>query len=145
MAELTVVGVGVATTDSELRRVGQNDTAVCSVNLAFNRSFKNKKTDEWEQEATFVRVQVWGNRAERMVELVKKGQPVYVTGYLKQDSWETDEGVKKVAYTINARDFQLCVKNGKKKSNNEESAAPAKASSTSQTQAPPPSDDDIPF
>ena len=146
MAELSVVGVGVATADSELRHVGANNTAVCSVNLAFNRSFKNKKTNEWEQEATFVRVQVWGNRADKMAELVKKGQPTYVTGYLKQDSWETDEGVKKVAYTINARDFQLCVKNAKRAGNTgEPAAAPAAASTAPQSQAVPPGDDDIPF
>lgn len=143
MAELSVTGVGVATADSELRHVGQNSTAVCSVNLAFNRSFKDKKTDQWQQEATFVRVQVWGGRAEKMSELVKKGQPVYVTGYLKQDSWETDEGVKKIAYTINARDFQLCVKNGKRTSNNGE---PAAATSASQNKTETTVDDsDIPF
>lgn len=142
MAELSVVGVGVATADAELRYVGENNTAVCSVNLAFNRSFKDKKADKWEQETTFMRVQVWGNRAEKMGELVKKGQPVYVSGYLKQDSWEAKDGSKRVSFLINARDFQLCVKNSKRKNDNEE----VSKATTPQTQSQPTiDDDDIPF
>lgn len=113
MAELGVFGVGVATADSELRHVGESKTAVCSVNLAFNRSFQDKDK-QWQKEPCFIRAQVWGARAERMAELVKKGQPMYVCGHLKQESWEKD-GQKRVSYSINLRDFQLCEKNGKKK------------------------------
>lgn len=114
MAELGVFGVGVATADPELRTVGEKQTSVCTVNLAFNRSYQDKDKN-WQSEPCFLRAQVWGARAERMAELVKKGQPIYVSGYLKQDSWEK-EGVKKVAYSITLRDFQLCTKNGKKNS-----------------------------
>lgn len=114
MAELGVFGVGVATADPELRIVGDKQTSVCTVNLAFNRSYQDKEK-KWQSEPCFLRAQVWGARAERMVEMVKKGQPIYVSGYLKQDSWEKD-GVKRVAYSITLRDFQLCIKNGKKNS-----------------------------
>jgi len=86
MAELMVTGVGVATADPELRNVGQNGTMVCTVNLAFNRSFRKRDDKEWQNEVCFVRAQVWGARANKMAELVKKGQPIYVCGYLKQDS-----------------------------------------------------------
>lgn len=134
MAELGVFGVGVATADPELRTIGENATAVCTVNLAFNRSYKDK-SKEWQSEACFVRAQVWGSRAQRMSELVKKGQPIYICGYLKQDTWEKD-GQKKVAYTINLRDFQLCQKNGKKKVDESQSTA---------STTPPSDNDDIPF
>lgn len=134
MAELGVFGVGVATADPELRTIGDKATAVCTVNLAFNRSYKDKNQD-WQNEACFVRAQVWGSRAQRMSELVRKGQPIYICGYLKQDTWET-EGQKKVAYTINLRDFQLCQKNGKKKV--DESQPTASTTSPSEN-------DDIPF
>ena len=110
MAELGVFGVGVATADPELRHVGSNNTAVCTVNLAFNRSYMDKDKN-WQQEPCFLRAQVWGNRADRMAELVKKGQPIYVSGYMKQDSWEKD-GQKRVSFSITLRDFQLCEKNG---------------------------------
>ncbi|KKN91303.1 hypothetical protein LCGC14_0221710 [marine sediment metagenome] len=138
MAELGVFGVGVATADSELRTVGE-DQKVCTVNLAFNRSYRKRGEDKWQQEPCFVRVTVWGNRAERMVELVKKGQPVYVVGYLKQETWEKD-GQKRVAYSINARDFQLCEKLGKK--NSEPQAVGA---TTAPAESPVNDDSDIPF
>lgn len=112
MAELGVFGVGVATADPELRTVGANSMSVCTVNLAFNRSYQDKDK-KWQNEPCFIRAQVWGNRAQRMSELVRKGQPIYISGYLKQDSWEKD-GVKRVSYSVTLRDFQLCTKTEKK-------------------------------
>lgn len=140
MAELSVCGVGVATADSELRHVGQNNTAVCTVNLAFNRSFQDKEKN-WQKEPCFLRAQVWGARAERMAELVKKGQPLYVCGYMKQDSWEKD-GQKRVSFSITLRDFQLCEKNGKKKA----SGSQSENTNTAPMATPDNNDDsDIPF
>lgn len=141
MAELGVFGIGVATADPELRTVGGNNTSVCSVNLAFNRSYKDKN-DKWQQEPCFLRAQVWGARADRMAELVKKGQPIYVCGHMKQDSWEKD-GQKRVSYTLVLRDFQLCVKNGKKKS--EPQPASTVTPDTTTSSGPPVDDDDMPF
>lgn len=141
MAELGVFGVGVATKDPELRTVGQNNTQVCTVNLAFNRSYQDKEK-KWQNEPCFVRAQVWGARAERMAELVKKGQPIYICGYLKQENWETDKGEKRTSYTINLRDFQLCVKNGKKKVADEPQPVNTNAQVESSNDE---SNDDIPF
>jgi single-strand DNA-binding protein len=138
MAELGVFGVGVATADPELRSVGQNNMAVCTVNLAFNRSYQDKDK-KWQQEPCFLRAQAWGARAKRMAELVRKGQPIYVCGYMKQDSWEKD-GQKRVAFSITLRDFQLCEKNGKKKCEPQ----PA-GDTTSPAELPIGGDDDIPF
>jgi len=138
MAELGVFGVGVATADPEIRYVGQNNTAVCTVNLAFNRSYQDKEK-KWQQEPCFLRAQVWGARADRMAELVKKGQPMYVCGYMKQDSWVKD-GQKRISFSITLRDFQLCEKNGKKKSEPQPTNT-----TTSSAELPAGGDDDIPF
>ena len=139
MAALGVYGVGVATADPEIRTVGDKGTQVCTVNLAFNRSYQDKN-GEWVNEPCFLRAQVWNARATRMYDLVKKGQPIYVCGYMKQDSWEKD-GQKRVTYSISLQDFQLCERNGKKKSDE-----PQPEGATS-APADVPSDDnsDIPF
>lgn len=143
MAELATNGYGVATADSELRHVGEKKSAVCSVNLAFNRNFKRNGESEWQQEVTFMKVQVWGNRAEKMAELVKKGQPIYVTGYLKQDSWVDDDGNKRIAFLIQARDFQLIQKSSK--SDNGSQVPEVAKTNSENTASPPVSDNDIPF
>ncbi len=150
MAELTVTGIGVATADAELRHVGDKKTALCSVNLAFNRSYKKNQGDkEWQKETCFLKVQIWGARAERMAESVKKGQLLYVAGYLKQDSWEDkDSGKKRVSYSVTLRDFQLCVKNGKKTETAEvatETTAVASDPTPASAETPDCNDNDIPF
>ncbi len=142
MAELGVFGVGVATADPELRTVGEKNISVCTVNLAFNRGWQDKN-GKWQNEPCFLRAQVWGARADRMAELVTKGQPIYICGYMKQDSWEDkNDGKKRVSYSINLKDFQLCVRNGKKKSEPQL----ADASTANATAGPPVEDDnDLPF
>jgi single-strand DNA-binding protein len=142
MAELSFNGVGVATADPELKFVGQKKTPVCTVNLAFNRSYKDNN-DQWQNEPCFMRAQVWSAKATRMSELVKKGQPIYVNGYIKQDSWEDkDSGQKRVAYSLNVRDFQLCVKTAK----NSDEAQPAQATKVAEPSAQAPTNDpSVPF
>jgi len=140
MAELSVHGVGVAVADPEVRSVGQKQTSLCVVNLAFNRRYQDGN-QQWQSEPCFLRVQAWGSRGDRMAELVKKGQPIYIDGYLKQDTWTTNEGSKRVSYSVVLKDFQLCEKNGKiensKKNNNDQQTV----SPTTNTYA----EDDIPF
>ncbi len=109
MAELKVHGVGVATADPELKFIGDKKTPVCNVNLAFNRSFK--KGDDWEQETSFMRVQMFGKRGERLAEMAKKGSLVYIEGYIVQNSWVNKEEEKRTMLLINGTNFQICVKN----------------------------------
>lgn len=141
MAAMTVFGVGVATADPELKHVGKNNSAVCTVNLAFNRNWKDSN-GEWQKEVCYMRAQVWGARAERMAELVTKGQPMYVQGYLKQDNWEKD-GQKRVAFSINIQDFQLCIKNGKNSNESKNAKPVTTATQTSENEEV--SSNDMPF
>jgi len=140
MAELGVFGVGVATVDPESRSVGNNGATVCTTSLAFNRSYQDKDGN-WQKEPCFLRVQMWGPRGQRMAELVKKGTPVYVAGYLKQDSWEDDQGNKKTAYSITLKDFQVCERNGKKNGN---TSPPANTNAGAVSNVPE-TNDDLPF
>lgn len=120
MAKLNVFGIGTATADPELRQVGENQTMLCTVNLAFNRSYK--KGDEWKQDPTYIRAQIWGNRAEKFAELVKKGSPVYVDGYLGQSNWETNDGQRRTAHMLCIDSFQVCERfsNGNSQTKQEE-------------------------
>src|SRR5690606_11625200 len=63
--------------------------AVTNLGVAVSRPFKDK-SGEWREEVAFVDVEVWGKAAERIAETGRKGQPVYVEGRLKMDTWERD-------------------------------------------------------
>jgi len=106
--ELKCFGVGVVTADAEMRTVGENKV-ICSVNLAFNRSYK--VGDEWKKETSFMKAQVWGSKAERLAE-AKKGTILSVDGYIKQDAWTDQDGQKRTAHVLNLVDFQECVAQG---------------------------------
>lgn len=144
MGALNVFGVGVATADPELKFVGASKIALATVNLAFNRSFK--KGDTFEKEVSFVKVNVWGKRAERFAELVAKGKPVFVSGHMRQENWTTDDDQKRSVLTLVLTEWQLVEKftNGSDKNTNEPAA------SNAQTPAQEPvgastGDEDVPF
>lgn len=136
--ELKAHGVGTATVDAKLKHIGDNQTAVCNVSLAFNRSYK--KGDEWQQETAFLRVQLFGARAERMSQQVKKGTPVFVEGHLTQNNWTTKDGETRTAFVLTVRNFEICQRPAKKDDDNntttKEAEVPVNASV---------SDDEIPF
>jgi single stranded DNA-binding protein len=116
MAELKVYGVGIPTADPELKHIGENNTPVCNVNLAFNRSFR--KNDDWVKETTFMRSQTFGKRGTKMSEIVKKGCPVYVEGHITQNNWKSENGEPRMALVLTIRDFQVCQKFNKNNGNN---------------------------
>jgi len=134
MAQLNANGRGIATAQPELRKVGDSGFDLCTVTLAFNKSYKPKGSDKWEQETCFLKVQTWGNKAVKMAELVKKGDLVQVEGALKQESWNDDSGNKRISYSLNCSDFQVCLKTtktGEKTSKQEQHNQPSEDSADS--------------
>ena len=121
---LLLHGLGNATADPELSYVGSNNTPLCKVNLAFNRSYK--QGDEWKQEATYVRAQAWGKQAERLNEAAAKGKTLYVSGYLKQSTWKNEAGENRSAFVIEINEFRVCERlNGNGKNKQQSTKAPA--------------------
>ena len=86
--------VGRLTRDPDLRYTPKGQ-AICRFRLAVSRRYKDKATQEWKEEASFVPVTVWREAAERCGERLKKGSPVYVEGRLRSRDWETKEGQKR--------------------------------------------------
>jgi len=107
---LNVYGVGTLTADPEVRQVGDNNTSVCTANLAFNRRVKSG--EDWKDEVCFVQVKLWGAQADRFVERCKKGTQVSVQGYMTQESWtgKTD-GVKHNVLVMRLSSFNVCERN----------------------------------
>jgi single-strand DNA-binding protein len=66
---------------------------VLSFSLATSRRWKNKKTDEWQEETDWHKVIHWNG--ENVASFLTKGKKVYVAGRLQTRSYEDKEGVKK--------------------------------------------------
>ncbi len=80
--------MGNLTRDPEYKQF--SGSAVCRLNIATNRQFKNKQTGNMTQEVCYIEVDVWGNQAESCNQYLQKGRPVLVEGRLKLDTWEQD-------------------------------------------------------
>jgi single-strand DNA-binding protein len=97
--------MGNLTRDPELRYV-PSGTAVANFSVAVNRVYKDK-AGEKKEEATFVRVVVWGKIAEVCGEYLTKGSPVLVEGRLQSRSWEGQDGQKKNTLEVVADSVQF--------------------------------------
>jgi len=101
-----VILIGNVTRDVEVKFTSKG-TAVAGITLAVNRNYKTD-SGEKREEVTFVDVELWGRVAEIAGEYVKKGNPLYVEGRLKQDSWEDKEsGQKRTKLKVVAENIQL--------------------------------------
>lgn len=97
--------MGNLTRDPELRYV-PSGTAVASFTIAANR-FYNNAAGERKEEVCFVRVVVWGRRAELCGEYLSKGSPVFVEGRLRSRSWQTQDGQKRNTLEVVANNVQF--------------------------------------
>jgi single-strand DNA-binding protein len=81
-----VLLAGNLTRDVELKMVG-NDNQVCSFGLAINRKYKTK-AGELKEDTTFVDVSAWGKTAGFIAQYFAKGQPIFICGSLRLESWD---------------------------------------------------------
>jgi len=104
MADINhVVLVGRLTRDSELKYTASGQ-AVCKFAIAVNRRRKNG--DQWEDEANFFDVVLWGRQGESLSQYLLKGKSVGVEGELRQDRWQQD-GQSRSKVEIVANNIQL--------------------------------------
>jgi single-strand DNA-binding protein len=88
----SVTLVGNLGRDPEIRVVGA-DYKLCTASLAVSRSFKKKGSDEWTEKTSWIEIKLWGEEAQRFVEVARKGHSVMVQGYLEIEEWE-DKRIK---------------------------------------------------
>ncbi len=97
--------MGNLTRDPELRYL-PNGTAVTTFTIASNRVY-TLQSGEKKEEATFMRVVVWGRRAETCGEYLAKGSSAFVEGRLQSRTWEGQDGQKRSTVEIVADNVQF--------------------------------------
>lgn len=95
---LTIVGTLVA--DPELRYT-PSGAGVAKFTVASNARTWDKQSNSWkDQDALFMRCNIWRDPAEHVAESLRKGDRVIVQGRLRQRSYETKQGEKRTVVEL---------------------------------------------
>ncbi len=100
-----VLLMGNLTRDPELRYV-PSGTAVATFTIAVNRVYTSQ-AGEKKEEVSFIKIVVWGRRAEVCGEYLSKGSPVFVEGRLQSRNWEGQDGQKRSTTEVIADNVQF--------------------------------------
>ena len=100
-----VILMGNLTRDPQLSYL-PSQTAVVEIGLAVNRKFRKADGSQGE-EVCFVDCQMFGKRAEVINKYCKKGNPLFVEGRLKFDSWQGQDGSKKSKLRVMVENFEF--------------------------------------
>lgn len=143
--------IGHLTAAPELRYLsGSNGTqgsAVCGFTVASNRHSNGR------EDTLFLDITAWGKLAENAARYLTKGSCVFIAGYLKQESWKTQDGSTRTKIKLVADQMQFLSSGAPPAANDKNCEAPRpnqKQGETSPTQQPqqdnlPVSEDDSPF
>lgn len=92
---------GTVTRDAEVRHLPTGQ-AVLNVSIANNQGFGDKQT------TIFIRAAVWGKKAEgALVDYLKKGQQVLISGELTQREYQANDGTTKTSLELNCNILDL--------------------------------------
>ena len=98
-----VIIIGNLTRDPEMRQT-PNGQSVTTFGVATNREWVTREGSK-NSSAEFHECVAWAKLAEICNQYLKKGQLVYVEGYLKTRSWDSPEGIKKFKTEIVVKDM----------------------------------------
>ncbi len=143
--------IGNVGKDPELRYT-PSGSAVCTLSLATNRTWKDKSSGEKQQETEWHRIALYDRLAEIAAEYLRAGSVAYIEGRLKTRKWQNKEGHDVYTTEIIADQLQLfSQREGGTERASAPRPAPAAAPRPAAKTAPKSStdfddmDDDIPF
>jgi len=141
MANLNrVLLMGNITRDVQLSYL-PSQTPVAEFGLAINRKYK-KQDGTMAEDTCFVDCQMMGKRAETVQKYFKKGDPIFVEGRLKYESWQAQDGSKRSRLRVAVENFEFV--GGGKGGGQRAGGSPEAQESPSQEFDAAPADD-IPF
>lgn len=96
----TIVIKGRLTADPEMRKT-KNGVPLVNFTVAVDRTFNREETD-------FFRCTAWRATADFVNQYFKKGQEILLTGEMRCDGWEDEEGEKHSSWTVQATNVEFC-------------------------------------
>ncbi|AGC67157.1 single-stranded DNA-binding protein 2 [Thermoclostridium stercorarium subsp. stercorarium DSM 8532] len=94
-----VILMGRLTADPELRYTTGTNIPVCRFRLAVDRPFQKQGED---RQADFFNIVAWRSTAEFVSKFFKKGMRVLIEGYLRNNDYEDNQGVRHYMVEIHA-------------------------------------------
>ncbi len=146
-----VMIIGNLGRDPEMRYT-PNGRPVTEFSVAVNQNTKNQQTGEWVEATDWFRVTVWGDRAERTAEQLRKGNRVFVEGRFRTREYDARDGQRRVSLEITAdsvvsldrpSDAEAGSFGGSSAGSSGSSGSGEPVRPTRQAPAPRPSDDDL--
>lgn len=98
--------IGNLGSDAEMK-YSANGSPLLRCNVAANLRAKDADGN-WIDKTEWVRVTVFGARAESLSRFLTKGTKVYVSGRLEARPWTTKDGEVRAGLEITAGDVELC-------------------------------------
>lgn len=146
MSYCKVIIIGNLTREPELR-VTPTGTQIAQFAVAINRKWKDANGQP-KDEVSFVDIEAWGKTAENIAKYFHKGDPIFVDGRLKQDSWEDKtSGQKRTRLKVIAEQFQFQggKRNGGESDPDQTPPPPRHTSPPRQAEQQTNLDEDVPF
>ena len=101
MNHVSMIGRLTKTPDIRQTNTGKN---VCTFTLAVNRRYKDA---DGKTTADFFSVQAWGKLAELCARYLDKGSKVFISGELRNRSYEAKDGSKRTVTEIIANEVEF--------------------------------------
>ena len=138
--------IGNLTRDPELKSTPKG-TMVADLGLAINERWKDANGNE-KEDTLFVDITFFGKTAEIIGKHLTKGQPIYVEGKLKLETWDDKQtGQKRSKMKVVGDNFQF-LSSGPKSESSKYTRSDANNDPSNVKSYPPsqdPNNDDIPF
>ena len=100
-----VILMGNLTRDPQLSYL-PSQTPVVEFSLATSHKYK-KQDGSQAEDVCFVECQMFGKRAEVINKYLKKGNPLFVEGRLKFDTWQAQDGSKRSKHRVFVESFEF--------------------------------------
>jgi len=113
--QITIAGNLVDDPELRFTPAGQ---PVARFRVASTPRYLDKNTNEWKDgDSLFLTCNVWRQAAENVAESLTRGMRVIVSGRLRQRSYETKEGEKRIVYEVEVDDVGPSLRNASAKVN----------------------------
>lgn len=117
-----IVLIGRLTRDPELRYIAGSGTPVANFSLAVDRDFNGK---DGQKQTDFINIEVWNKSAENCSNFLSKGSLVAISGALRIENYENQQGEKRSITKVRANTVQFLDSKNKKAGDNGQSFTPS--------------------